>query len=95
MDNIEYIKSLEERIEKLENFIKSMILKDAENINISDCSFTGAGFQKCKNISFENSSIQGLGGAALNIKIDNCTIHNLDTAKSKIEISNCKVQNKE
>lgn len=95
MDNMEYIKSLEERIEKLENFINGIVLKDSENISFSNCTIQGIGLQKCKDISINDTNIQGLGGSFLNMEIENCTVHNCDTAKSKVKISNCTINNQD
>ena len=39
MDNMEYIKSLEERIEKLEKILATIKLNNNENITFSNCQF--------------------------------------------------------
>lgn len=95
MDNMEYIKSLEKRIEWLENFINGIVLKDGENISFSNCTIHGVGLQKCNKISVDNTNIQGLGGSFMNMEMKNCTVHNCDTAKSKVKISNCNINNKD
>lgn len=48
MDNIEYIKALEERIEKLENFISTIKLVNNENITFTNCQIQGIGVENAK-----------------------------------------------
>ena len=95
MDNLEYIKSLEDRIEKLEKFIAGIELKNKENISFSNCSIQGIGMQSCRGVTITDMNLQHLGIASLNTKIKNSTIHNFETKNGKVKIQNCTINNKE
>lgn len=94
MDNMEYIKSLEERIEKLEKFIAGIELKNKENISFSNCTIQGIGMQSCRGVTITDMNLQNLGLASFSTKINNSTIHNCETKNSKVKIQNCNINNK-
>lgn len=95
MDNMEYIKSLEERIEKLEKFIAGIELKNKENISFSNCTIQGIGMQSCKGVTITDMNLQNLGLASLSTQIKNSTIHNCETKNGKVKIQNCTINNNE
>lgn len=94
MDNLDYIKSLEERIEKLENFINTILLDSKSNIHFSNCSIQTIAMEKCKDTTFTDVDVQNLAQASFTTKIDNCTIHNCETTNGKVKFSNCSIGNK-
>lgn len=95
MDNNEYIKSLEERIEKLEKFIANIKLENNENITITNCQIQGLGLQSCKGVTVKDINVDALGFAAFNAKIENANIHNFKNQKGKVKIKNCDIHNQE
>ena len=95
MDNIEYIKSLEERIEKLEKFIAGIELKNTENISFSNCAIQGIGMRSCKGVTITDMNLQNLGLASFSTQIKNSTIHNCKTKNGKVKIQNCTINNNE
>ncbi|MBO5021522.1 MAG: hypothetical protein J6J13_06705 [Clostridia bacterium] len=95
MDNMKYIKSLEERIEKLEKFIAGIELKNKENISFSNCSIQGIGMHSCKGVTITDMNLQNLGLASFSTKIKNSTIHNFKNQKGKVEIKNCTINNED
>lgn len=93
MDNLEYIKALEERIEILEKFISGIELKTKNNITFSNCTIQGIGLYSHKGVTITDANIQNLGHNSFNTKIENSTIHNCQTQKGKVKISNCIINN--
>lgn len=93
MTNEEYIKSLEIRIENLEialeNLTKTATLKNAENVNFSDCTLNAVALTKCKNITFMNNKIETGVFSALKNKFNNLKIGKAEIAKSKVKFKNC------
>ncbi len=94
MDNAEYIKSLEERIEKLEAFIKALKFEECNSISITNCTLQGIGLERCKNITISNITAHNLGIATAITNIKHSTIHNLDTKSAKVKIKNCTINDK-
>ena len=95
MDNMEYIKSLEDRIEKLEKLIASLKLDNFENITLSNCQIQGVGLEKCKNVVLKEFTVDNLGFAAYKSKIESATIHNFQSQNGKVRITNCTINNAE
>lgn len=95
MDNLEYIKSLEERIEKLEKIISSIKLEDSENITFTNCQIQGLALEKCKGVTIKDFTVEGLGFASLNAKIENANIQNFQNQSGKVKMQNCTIKNKE
>ncbi len=95
MDTMEYIKSLEERIEKLEKFISAIKLDNNENITINNCQIQGMALTKCKGVTITDATVQGLGFASFDAKIENATIHNFQNQKGTVKLQNCTINNKE
>lgn len=93
MDNTEYIKSLEERIEKLENFINGIKLENNDNISFLNCQFQGIAFEKCKNVSVEGLNAEGVAFASFNANIENATLNSLIAQSGIVKIKNCDIQN--
>lgn len=93
MTNEEYIKSLERRIENLEialeNLTKTAALKNAENVNFSDCTLTAVDLAKCKNITFVNNKIETAAFSALKNKFSHLKIGKAEIVKSKVKFKNC------
>ncbi len=100
MDNMEYIKSLEERIDKLEKLIATIKLDNNENITFTNCQIQGMALQSCKDVTIKDVTIKdftvdALGFASFNAKIENANIHNFQNQKGKVRIKNCTINNKE
>jgi len=95
MDNMEYIKSLEERIDKLEKLIATIKLDNNENITFTNCQIQGMALQSCKDVTIKNFTVDALGFASFNAKIENANIHNFQNQKGKVRIKNCTINNKE
>ena len=95
MDNMEYIKSLEERIEKLEKILATIKLNNNENITFSNCQIQGMGLQSCKDVTIKDFTVDALGFASLNAKIENANIHNFQNQKGKVKIKNSTIHNQE
>ncbi len=95
MDTMEYIKSLEERIEKLEKIIATIKLNNNENITFANCQIQGMALEKCKGVTIKDFTVDGLGFASFNAKIENATIHNFKNQSGKVKIRNCTIHNKE
>lgn len=93
MDNLEYIKALEERIEILEKFISGIELKTKNNITFSNCTIQGIGLYSRKGVTITDANIQNLGHNSFNTKIENSTIHNCQSKKGKMKFSNCTINN--
>ncbi len=94
MDNAEYIKSLEERIEKLEAFIKALKFEECDNISISNCTLSAIGMEKCKNITISNITTENLGIASCKTYLEHSTIESLDTNSAKVIIAYCTINDK-
>jgi len=94
MDNAEYIKSLEERIEKLEAFIKAFKFEECDNISISNCTFQGIGLERCKNIKISDITTENVGIASFKTNIEHATINTLGTNSAKVKIKNCTINDK-
>ena len=94
MDNNEYIKSLEERIQKLEEFISTLKFEECGNISISNCTFQGIGLERCKNTKISNITAHNLGIASAITNIEHATINNLDTKSSKVKIKKSTINDK-
>lgn len=95
MDNMEYIKSLEARIEALEKFINSIMLSKNNDITFENCNIQGLGIQNCKNVSLSNVQADGLGYVALKSEIKDSTFNQLKNEKGKIKLSHCTINNTE
>ena len=95
MDNIEYIKSLEERIEKLEKLISTIKLDNNENVTFTNCQIQGMALQKCKDVIIKDFTVEALSFASLNAKIENANIHNFQNQKGKIIMQKCNIHNNE
>ena len=93
MDNMEYIKTLEERIEKLENIISTMVLQNGKNITFSNCQIHGMALEKCKDVTVKDFIVDALGFAAFSAKIENANIHNFQNQSGKVKIHNCTINN--
>lgn len=89
MDNIEYIKSLEERIEALEKIIASIEIKDAKTLTVSNCSIQNLALGKCKSAEFNDTSAQVVGFVSFNTKINTSTINEFKNNKGKFKFYNC------
>ncbi len=76
MDNNDYIKSLEERIKKLEEFVSHIDIKKSGDISISNCNIQGIGISKGKNVSVKDCEMQGFGGNAFSFRLENCKVEN-------------------
>ncbi len=94
MDNMEYIKSLEDRIEKLEKFISDIKVEDSKNITITNCQIQGMALGKCKDVTVNDCTVEGLGFASLNARIENANVHNFQNQRGKIKMSNCTINDK-
>jgi hypothetical protein len=57
MDDVEYIRQLEERIEKLENFIGSITVGEGKDIFLKNCPIGNVYVSEGCNMSFDNCSI--------------------------------------
>lgn len=95
MDNREYIKTLEERIEKLEQFISAVTLNNTQNITFSNCQIQGVALTKCKDVMIKDITVEGLGFASWDAKIENATIHNFQNQRGKIKMRNCNIKPEE
>ncbi len=93
MDNLEYIKSLEERIEKLEKFISAIELKGKNNISFTNCEIQAIGLQSCKNTSISCVNTENFGLAAFSVKIDSSNIENFENKSNKTKICNSDFSN--
>lgn len=93
MDNLEYIKSLEERIEKLENFIAAIKLEGKNNVSFTNCEIQGVGLQSCKNTSISCVNAENFGLAAFSVKIDAANIENIENKSKKTKICNSNFSN--
>ena len=94
MDNNEYIKSLEERIQKLEEFLSALKFDESNNISITNCTLPAIGMEKCKNITISNITAGNLGIASAITNIEHATINNLDTKSSKVKIKKSTINDK-
>ena len=94
MDNMEYIKSLEERIEKLEKMLATFKLDNTENITFTNCRIQGMALEKCKGVTIKDFTVDGLGFASFNARIENANIHNFKNQSGKVKITNCTIHNK-
>ena len=94
MTNEEYIKTLEERIVKLENIFNALVLNDNFNITLNGCAMENVVLEKCKNIIFQHSEAQTSVFMGLKNTVNNSAIHNLDCCKtSKCVIKNSNIHN--
>ena len=57
MTEMEYIKQLEERIEKLEKFISNITIGEKQNISFNDCALADIYVSEGCNLSFNECSI--------------------------------------
>ena len=94
MDNNEYIKSLEERIQKLEEFLSALKFDESNNISITNCTLPAIGMEKCKNITISNITAGNLGIASCKTNISHSTIESLDTKSAKVNIAYCTINDK-
>lgn len=95
MENMEYIKSLEDRIEKLEKIIATLNLCNTENITFANCNITSLALTKCKEITVKSATIDAWGMMSFNAKIENATIQKLQNQKGKVKINNSTIYSKE
>ncbi len=91
MDNMEYIKSLEERIEKLEEFISKIQADKLNNIKINDCQIESLVLASKKNINLNNINVQNFANASLITKIENGNIEKLEIKEGKQKFRECKL----
>lgn len=101
MDNTAYIKSLEERIEKLEKIIGELKLENgnltltgSENITFSNCQIQAVALQKCKGVSVECVNADTFGLAAFSVKIDSANIDKFENKSNKTKMNNCTIGDK-
>ena len=92
MDNLEYIKSLEDRIKKLEDFIAAIKLDDNNSVSFSNCQIQAV---TCKKVQIENIETQNFGFAAFSAKIENASIGTFENKSKKTKIYNSKISSKE
>ena len=57
MTEMEYIKQIEERVERLEKFISNITIGDGQNISFNNCSLSDIYVSEGCNLSFYNCSI--------------------------------------
>ena len=57
MTEMEYIKQLEERIEKLEKFISNITMGEEQNISFNDCTLADIYISEGCNLSFNDCPI--------------------------------------
>lgn len=57
MTEMEYIKQLEERVERLEKFISSITIGEGQNISFNNCSLSDIYVSEGCNLSFYNCPI--------------------------------------
>ena len=100
MDNTAYIKSLEERIEKLERILGelklengNLALTNSESITFSNCQIQAVALQKCKGVSVECVNADNFGLAAFSVKIDSANIDRFENKSNKTKMNNCTVEN--
>ena len=98
MDNTAYIKSLEERIEKLEKLVSglkltngNLVLQNCENITFSDCEIQAVALQKSKGVSVECVNAENFALAAFSAKIDCANIDRLENKSNKTKMNNCTI----
>lgn len=92
--NDDYIRTLEERIEKLENALKLITIDKNNNVSFANCQIQAVGMEKCKNISVASNSIETCAPVCFKAKIDNSSIHNMQTTNGKLNFKNCEIYNK-
>lgn len=95
MENSEYIKSLEDRIKKLEDFIATIKICNHDSVSFTNCQIQGVGLEKCKNVQITDVTTQGFGFTAYSAKIENANIHNFENKSRKTKICNSKIDSKE
>lgn len=93
MDNLEYIKSLEDRIEKLERLVSAIELKDKNNISFTNCVIQAIGMQGCKNTSISCVNTENFALAAFSAKIDSSNIEKFENKSTKTKIYNSDLSN--
>ncbi len=93
MVNEEYIKSLEERIEKLEKFIKLINLDDKQSIIFNGCNIGPVALEKCKEITFEHNQMETGVFAGFTNHVTDSIIHNFESVHSKSTLKKCNIQN--
>ena len=93
VDNLEYIKSLEERIEKLEKLVSAIELKDKSNISFTNCNIQAIGMQSCKNTSISCVNAENFALAAFSVKIDSSNIEKFENKSTKTKIYNSDLSN--
>ena len=98
MDNTAYIKSLEERIEKLEKILgelklenSNLALTNSESITFSNCQIQAVALQKCKDVSIQQITADNFGLAAYSAKIENAHIDSMENKSNKTKMSNCTI----
>ncbi len=94
MVNEEHIKSLEERIEKLENIFNTLVLNYKQNITLNGCEIENVVLEKCKNVIFQHNETQTAVFMGLKTSINSSAVHNLDSTKvKKCVIKNSDIHN--
>ncbi len=93
MDNTEYIKSLEERIDALEKQLQAVIAEKSSHVSIENCTLQGISFDKCKAVTFKNNTIADMALSGTNCKLVKSTVQNLDSKNAKTKISHCTIEN--
>lgn len=91
MENMEYIKSLEDRIEKLEKFIAAIIIEGKNDISFNNCEIQGIALSKCRNVSVSCVNTENFGLAAFSVKMDSANIERFENKSQKTKIINSNV----